>query len=208
MTDWGFLDSRVAQRAVEDYARDNAQRFGSYDDAYRESAAYLAQHPEIFEGKVTRRILYQRLIRGLRDIEVKEETDESSKDDGPSMILPDHMLSFIEIGTYTFEKVASLVWACEGLDDIESMSDPHKINVTPEVKVHVYSDPSHANDRWAEIADVRSALALDNRVNRAGLSTDEMEHMLNYYADDRSSDGINITAAQMGVIKIVNYLNK
>lgn len=207
MTDWGFLDSRVAQRAVEDYARDNAQRFGSYDDAYRESAVYLAQHPEIFEGKVTKRILYQRLIRGLREREVPV-VDETFEDTGPTMVLPDHMLCLVESGTYTFEKVASLVWACEGLDHIESMADPHKLKATPEVKVHVYSDPSHANDQWAEIADVRYAFALDTGTNRACLSVNEMQHMMNYYAVDQSGTGIDITAAQMGVIKIVNYLNK
>lgn len=212
--DWSFLDDRMVQRAVEKYAHLAASKMGGEDVAFSTAVCYIAHHPEMLSGRLSARIVRRRLTEALDREERRSEklTEPKEAMPEPDVISPPipTVADDITPGTYGFVKVVSLAWCIVGFDDIESMHDPLGLKVEAEVKTHVYTDPSHANDLWAEVADVRSALSIDTDTglitNRAGLTLDELDSVRCIYIDYDEVNGSR-QDADRGIIKIVNYLN-
>lgn len=209
--DWSWIEEERVAEAVDYFAFKWAGRFGSRLDARHEALAYIAEHPSLIgDETVQSGLIYMRLAQKVAkrpetDVEAVHVAEVPPEADRPSDSAP------AGSGTYSMEQAARLVGACYSLEDIESLHDPFSDRVRPEVAVSVYRDPSHANDAWAEVADIRRAYTYGG-CNAAGLDHMEEKSLLCRYGLDMTKSmtkfhGGSYFKAEAALTKIVNYMN-
>lgn len=196
-------------QGIERFTRAWHTKFEGYQDARHEAMAYVAEHPSVIVN-ATPWLIAMRLTQMLCKRSQRPEEDRQAVVIMTEVDSPVDALTAAP-GTYTTEKVARLIAACFGEEDLKALHDPFADRIIPEVKRSVYNDPSRRNDDWAEYADVTRAYKLGGS-NRAGLTDHEVRSLYCRYALDMTKHMVNMhdadyRVAERALTKVTNYMN-
>lgn len=208
--DWSWVDQERVTEAVHHFANMWSWKFGSVEDARHEAYAYIAEHPQVIgEMTVGSGLLYLRLGQRVGRSRKSEDDERQLADEGTEV--ETYEAPTAVAGTYTTERVARLAAVCFGEEHPEVLSDPFGEQLSPEIKRFTSRDPSHANDLWAVVADIKWAFTY-NETNNAKLTHQEQRSFYGKFVADftRSemrSQGMSERAALAALVKVTNTMN-